>query len=131
MSRLEATLEIRKGLHELSHIFARCGIDHRSVGTQVHHETSEEPLGSAYRLEREVGNVVAHPCSETAHLVAQEYAEIYVFEDELDMLNAFIEMCAFTREETRPAPCLSLCEYEEPYEESERYEDEDERCHDS
>lgn len=126
MGRFEPALEIGKGLHKLSHIFARRGIGRVMVRAQAHHEASKQALGSAHRLEREMSDIVAHPSRETAHFLAQERAEVDVFEYVLHALNASVEARAPICEEACPAPRLRLREYKEPYEERECDEDENE-----
>lgn len=128
MDRIECALEVGEYLHELSHIFAWRDID-RAACAQVHHEAREESLSGAHCLKREVGDVVAHPCNETAHFVARKCGEVHVFEDELDVLNSLVNSCALIREETHSVARLVFREREKADEQDERNEDEDERCH--
>lgn len=131
MSCLEATLEIRKGLHKLSHIFARGGIDRVVMGAQAYHDAGQEALGCAYRLEREMRNIVTHTRKETMCLFAQERSEVDVLEDEFDMPDTAVEVRAFVCKVAYPASRLVSRKHHEAYQERERDEDEDDRCHDS
>jgi len=125
MDCFKRTLEIRKCLHELSHIFAWRGID-RTARAQVHHEAGKEALRRAHRLEREMRDVVTHSCNEATHFVARECGEVYVLKDELHVRYILIERSALILKEPHTAVRLIFREREKASEQNERDEDEDE-----
>lgn len=105
MRCLEAALEIRKGLHKLSHILAWSGI-YRVPRAQMHHEASEKTLRSANCLKREMCDVVAHARRESAQLVSQKCAEVDVLKNELGTLHIPVETRALRLKETHASTCF-------------------------
>lgn len=69
MGRFKTTLEIRKCLHELSHIFPRSGID-GLPRVEIADEARQEALGSSHNDKREVHDVVPDTVCEMAYFVA-------------------------------------------------------------
>ena len=70
MSRLQRTFEIGKGLHELSRIFARQGMD-GVPRTQIPDQAREEPFDRTHCLKCKVCDVMAHATDKMPYFVPQ------------------------------------------------------------
>ena len=70
MGGLQRTLEIGKGLHELSYILARKGTD-GMPRAQVPDQAREEAFDCTYSQKREVRDIVAYAADEMPHFVPQ------------------------------------------------------------
>lgn len=118
MGGLQLAFEIRKGLHKLSHISTRSGIDCMSR-TQMHDHAREKAFGGAHRLKRKMRNVVTYACSQVTHFLTHECAKIHILQNEFNVLNTLIKAGSFRREETRAASYLIARESNETAEERE------------
>lgn len=128
MCGLKTTLKIGECLHKLSHIFTRSGID-VVMQTQMLHETGQQPLRRTNRLQGEMRDIVAHARDESAHLIAQKCAEVYMLKHEFDSFDIFIEAGALCGKEPHAAFRLIVRERKKADEEKGRNENEDEVSH--
>ena len=128
MCLFERPLEFRKHFHELA-----CGLSwgciHLRVRAQTPNEAREQALHRPHNHERGVDEIVPDATGEVAYLIAQEHAEINVFDDELYARDCGIETRPTRSVYTRPAARLVTREYKKADEERERDEEEDEICH--
>lgn len=92
-------------------------------------EAREKTFHDAYRLEREVDDIVPNAVDETAYLVPQERGQVDMRKDKLHAFNRVVETGARRSEDARPARGLIPREHKKAYEERKRDEDENKMRH--
>ena len=122
--------EIGKGLHELSHIFPRQGID-GMPRAQIPDETREESFDCAHRQKRKVSDIMTQSSGEVTNLLANEGAKIDMSHDEFDTLYVPIKTSAPLCEETRTPAHFVRRKSIKAAEESERNQNKEKICHTS
>jgi len=95
----------------------------------MHDEPCQKALGGAYRLKREMRDVVTQSRNEVAHFRAEKCAEIHVLQNELHPFYRFVEARALRGIHAHSATRLVTREYKESGEECECDENEDEVSH--
>lgn len=109
--RFQAILEIRQSLHERARALARRRI-YFLLRPQVPHSPREKPLGRAYGSKRDVRDVMPNSTRRPTHLVAREFSEIDVLQDELQTRDFSIEQVTRRCEHAHASSLLDTGEHE-------------------
>ena len=122
MSRFEIIFEVGKRFHELPRGLARSGINLRP-GAQMSDKARQETLNRAYDNQREMRDIMSDTTREMPYFVAQEFAEIYIFQYEFNTPDDTIQVIAIPSVKARAVARLIACEREETDKERERSDD--------